>query len=164
MPSCIHLFKSNRDGTRELTFLVEIDHLISHIYDQLVQEFFSFDELKNKLISDVIEHTNLLLTFISYGYSYLRAARNSEFYDMVTDIDYGTHHSLDILKDYVLENACARFTGYLAYALLSETDIEDYIDKPNFKLIDIHYSFVTFSYQRSNRVVDIINKYYQDKI
>lgn len=160
MPSCIHLYRSINKLTRELTFLIEIDLIIVKVYDSLAQEFFTIDEVKNHVLHDLDDEGDQLLRFMSYGLNYLAAASNSEFYDVVSDIEFDGS-SLEQIKDYVMENIKNRFAGYLAYALLSETDIEDFLDKPNFKLVNIHYSFITFSYQRSRVVMNIIDQHYQ---
>lgn len=155
MSSFILSHRPIKTTTREVTFLIEINQIIEAIYDQVVEEFFTFSELKHHLTVDAPSESNQLLSFMSFGYKYLKIAQKSEFYDVVNDIEYSA--PLDILKDYVLENATNRFIGYLAYTLLSETDIEEYLDKPQFKLSSIHHSFVTFSYSRERKITGIIN-------
>ncbi len=162
MPSYTHLTPSN--PTTNVTFLIDIYIMIDSIYDSLVEEFFTYDELKNELLDSVIANGDALVGFMSYGYDYLRVAKWSEFYDIIPDIDYdpGKPHSL--IKDYVLENAINRFICYIAYTLLSETNVDLLMNKQNFKLIRFKNPFITFSFQKSNRVANIISKHYQDNV
>lgn len=161
MPSSTRLSRLT-DTSKQITYLIEIDDVIKRAYDGLVEEFFGYKEFKRYVLQMIEYYSDQMLTFMSYGYGYLRVASKAEFYDIVSDIDTSANTTTDVMKDYILENAMSRFVGFLALELLDQTNVEDYLDKPSFKFVELRSNFITFSYRTKIKVLGFINQNYQD--
>ena len=86
---------------------------------------------------------------MSYGFNYLNQSEKNDFVDLVIihDDEVDPFKDYNLAVDYFMATASLYFHALIAYELLSYSDIEDYMNKPNFKLVDVHSGLLVFEYE-----------------
>ena len=134
-----------------ISYDIDINHLIRRVYRGSIMEFLDFDEFYDRLVntSSLELFSKDVCLFMSYGYRYLSLAERNDFVDLVVihDDETDVFRNYALAIDYFMTTATVFFHALIAYELLRDTDIEDFMDKPNFKLVDVYSELLIFEYE-----------------
>ena len=135
----------------QISYDIDLIHILLKVYRGSVMDLMTYAEFTDRLIykSSIRLFSKDVCLFMSYGFNYLNQSEKNDFVDLVIihDDEVDPFKDYNLAVDYFMATASLYFHALIAYELLSYSDIEDYMNKPNFKLVDMHSGLLVFEYE-----------------
>lgn len=135
----------------QINYDIDLRYILLKVYRGSVMDLMTYEEFTDRLIykSSIRMFSKNVCLFLSYGFNYLTKSEKSDFVDLVTihDDEDDPFRDYNLAVDYFMSTASLYFHALIAYELLSYSDIEDYMNKPNFKLVDVYSGLLVFEYE-----------------
>ena len=135
----------------QINYDIDLRYILLKVYRGSVMDLMTYEEFTDRLIykSSIRMFSKNVCLFLSYGFNYLTKSEKSDFVDLVTihDDEDDPFRDYNLAVDYFMSTASLYFHALIAYELLSYSDIEDYMNKSNFKLVDVYSGLLVFEYE-----------------